>query len=94
MASISRTAESRAALPSQSNEQNYRGSFAIMTSLFFMWQIMAMLGESLVPPVQGYIADVTKNLQISLLVPLIAYAYVAFYGAERHKLGRTNIVNL
>jgi len=40
------------------------------------------------PPLQGWLADVTKNLQISFIVPLIAYAYVAFYGAVGHKIGR------
>jgi FHS family L-fucose permease-like MFS transporter len=28
------------------------------------------------------------NLQVSFLVPLLAYAYVAFYGAVGHRLGR------
>jgi FHS family L-fucose permease-like MFS transporter len=37
---------------------------------------------------QGAIADATKNLQISFIVPLIAYAYVAFYGAKGHSIGR------
>ena len=40
------------------------------------------------PPVQGFIADATKSLQFSFLVPLIAYAYVAFYGAIGHRIGR------
>lgn len=50
--------------------------------------VMAILGGAVLPPVQGWIADVTKNLQISFVVPLIAYAYVAFYGAKGHKIGR------
>ena len=29
-----------------------------------------------------------KNLQISFIVPLIAYAYVAFYGLKGHKVWR------
>jgi FHS family L-fucose permease-like MFS transporter len=33
-------------------------------------------------------ADLTKNLQLSFIVPLIAYAYVAFYGAKGHRIGR------
>lgn len=52
--------------------------------------VMAILGGALLPPLQGYIADATKNLQISFIVPLIAYAYVAFYGANGHKIGREN----
>jgi len=31
---------------------------------------------------------VTKNLQLSFIVPLLAYAYVAFYGAIGHRIGR------
>jgi len=31
---------------------------------------------------------VTRNLQISFIVPMIAYAYVAFYGAIGHRIGR------
>jgi FHS family L-fucose permease-like MFS transporter len=50
--------------------------------------VMAILGGAILPPIQGYVADVTKNLQISFIVPLIAYAYVAFYGAKGHKIGR------
>ena len=50
--------------------------------------VMAILGGAILPPVQGWIADATKNLQLSFIVPLIAYAYVAFYGAVGHRLGR------
>ena len=50
--------------------------------------VMAILGGALLPPLQGLVADVTKNLQLSFLVPLIAYAYVAFYGAIGHRIGR------
>jgi FHS family L-fucose permease-like MFS transporter len=50
--------------------------------------IMAVLGGAILPPLQGYIADITKNLQLSFIVPLCAYAYVAFYGARGHRVGR------
>ena len=50
--------------------------------------VMAILGGAVLPPLQGKIADVTHNLQISFIVPLIAYAYVAFYGAKGHSIGR------
>ena len=52
--------------------------------------VMAVLGGAILPPLQGKIADLTNNLQISFIVPLIAYAYVAFYGAIGHKIGRKN----
>ena len=54
--------------------------------------VMAILGGAVLPPVQGWIADVTKNLQLSFIVPLIAYAYVAFYGALGHQIGRTPLL--
>jgi FHS family L-fucose permease-like MFS transporter len=50
--------------------------------------VMAILGGAILPPLQGRIADLTKNLQISFVVPMIAYTYVAFYGAIGHRLGR------
>ena len=49
--------------------------------------VMAILGGAILPPAQGHIAD-RWNLQISYLVPLIAYAYVAFYGWKGHKIGQ------
>jgi FHS family L-fucose permease-like MFS transporter len=50
--------------------------------------VMAVLGGAILPPLQGRIADATGNLQLSFIVPLIAYGYVAFYGAAGHKIGR------
>ena len=50
--------------------------------------VMAILGGAILPPLQGLVADLTKNLQISFIVPLIAYSYVAFYGAKGHAIGR------
>jgi FHS family L-fucose permease-like MFS transporter len=49
--------------------------------------VMAILGGALLPPLQGHIADL-GNLQSSYLVPLVAYAYVAFYGWKGHRIGR------
>lgn len=53
--------------------------------------VMAILGGALLPPLQGFVADATKNLQLSFVVPLIAYAYVAFYGWKGHKVGRKDL---
>jgi len=52
--------------------------------------VMAILGGALLPPLQGYIAD-HSSLQVSFIVPLIAYAYVAFYGAKGYRVGRTAV---
>jgi FHS family L-fucose permease-like MFS transporter len=49
--------------------------------------VMAILGGALLPPLQGLIAD-KSGLQISYIVPLLAYAYVAFYGWHGHRIGR------
>jgi len=38
------------------------------------------------PPLMGRIADITHNLQFAFIVPLIACAYVGFYGFIGHKL--------
>jgi FHS family L-fucose permease-like MFS transporter len=50
--------------------------------------VMAILGGAILPPLQGKLADLTHNLQISFIVPLFAYAYVAFYGLKGHTIGR------
>jgi len=56
--------------------------------------VMAVVGGALLPPLQGKIADIlikggnAKGLQFSFVVPMIAYAYVAFYGLLGHKIGR------
>jgi len=49
--------------------------------------VMAILGGALLPPLQGFVAD-HLGLALSFIVPLIAYAYVAFYGWIGHKIGR------
>jgi FHS family L-fucose permease-like MFS transporter len=55
--------------------------------------VMAILGGAILPPLQGRIADVTHNRQLAFVVPLFAYAYAAFYGANGHKIGRSNPKN-
>jgi FHS family L-fucose permease-like MFS transporter len=49
--------------------------------------VMAILGGAILPPIQGFVAD-HAQLQWSFIVPLIAYAYVAFYGWKGHRVGR------
>ena len=49
--------------------------------------VMAILGGAILPAILGRIADVW-SLQTSLIVPLLAYAYVAFYGWKGHRIGR------
>jgi MFS transporter, FHS family, L-fucose permease len=49
--------------------------------------VMAILGGALLPPLAGHVADVA-GLQVSFIVPLVAYAYVGFYGWIGHKIGK------
>ena len=51
---------------------------------------MAILGGALLPPVQGYIADAEHSLRPSFILPLLAYAYVAFYGWKGYRMGRAD----
>ncbi len=41
----------------------------------------AIIGGALIPLLQGVVAD-SVNLQISFLVPLVCYIYIAFYGLK------------
>ncbi len=52
--------------------------------------VMAVVGGAILPPLMGKIADITHNLQFAFIVPLIAYAYVGFYGFIGHKIGRAD----
>ena len=51
--------------------------------------VMAVIGGAILPVILGRVADVW-NLQVSFVVPLIAYAYVAFYGWKGYKVGRNH----
>jgi FHS family L-fucose permease-like MFS transporter len=57
------------------------------------------VGGALLPPLQGKIADILlkggneRGLQISFVVPMIAYAYVAFYGLIGHRIGRAKLTD-
>jgi FHS family L-fucose permease-like MFS transporter len=49
--------------------------------------VMAILGGALLPPLQGAIAD-HYGIQTSFIVPMVAFAYIAFYGIYGYKAGR------
>jgi FHS family L-fucose permease-like MFS transporter len=49
--------------------------------------VMAILGGALLPPLQGAIAD-WIGLKASLIVPMVAFAYVVFYGIYGWRAGR------
>jgi FHS family L-fucose permease-like MFS transporter len=50
--------------------------------------VMAILGGAVLPPLQGTIAD-NYGIQTSFVVPMLAFAYIAFYGLYGYKAGRT-----
>ncbi len=49
--------------------------------------MMSVLGGALLPPLQGLVAD-RIGIQISFIVPMGAFAYIAFYGIWGYKVGR------
>jgi MFS transporter, FHS family, L-fucose permease len=48
--------------------------------------IMMILGGALIPPLQGYISDQTKDIHLSYIIPVLCFAYLAFYGWKSKKI--------
>ena len=48
--------------------------------------IMSIVGGAILPPVMGYISDVTHNIQIGYIVPLICFVVVFLFGLKGHKV--------
>ncbi|WP_428818854.1 sugar MFS transporter [Microbulbifer sp. MCCC 1A16149] len=46
---------------------------------------LAIVGGAIVPLIQGIVAD-TAGLQISFLVPVVCYVYIAYYGLKGSKV--------
>ena len=49
--------------------------------------VVAILGGALLPPTQGKVADY-YGVQFSFVVPMVAFAYIAFYGLYGYRAGR------
>jgi MFS transporter, FHS family, L-fucose permease len=49
--------------------------------------VVAILGGALLPPVQGAVAD-QWGIQSSFVVPIVAFAYITFYGLYGYRAGR------
>jgi FHS family L-fucose permease-like MFS transporter len=49
--------------------------------------IMGVLGGAILPPIQGKVADLC-GVQPSFVVPMVAFAYIAFYGIYGYRAGR------
>lgn len=50
--------------------------------------VMAIVGGAVLPPLQGEVADLC-GIQFSFVVPMVAFAYIAFYGIYGYKAGRS-----
>jgi FHS family L-fucose permease-like MFS transporter len=53
--------------------------------------VMAIVGGAIIPPLQGWAADATGNLQLSFLVPLACYAYIVYYGFLGSKVRQVKV---
>jgi FHS family L-fucose permease-like MFS transporter len=47
--------------------------------------IMMIVGGAIVPPLQGALAD-WQGIQLSFLLPILCYAYLAYYGISGHTI--------
>jgi FHS family L-fucose permease-like MFS transporter len=43
--------------------------------------VMMILGGAVIPPLQGYLADLS-NIHFSYIVPVFCFAYLAFFGVK------------
>jgi FHS family L-fucose permease-like MFS transporter len=48
--------------------------------------IMSIVGGAILPPAMGYITDVTNNIQVGYIVPLICFVVVFMFGLKGHKV--------
>jgi FHS family L-fucose permease-like MFS transporter len=53
--------------------------------------IMSIVGGALLPPVLGYISDVTHNIQLGYIVPLVCFAVVFWFGWKGHIAKRVGV---
>ena len=53
-----------------------------LTKLGSSLMIMAIAGGAVFPPVMGYIADLSGNIQLSLLVPMTGFLMVYYYAVR------------
>jgi FHS family L-fucose permease-like MFS transporter len=49
--------------------------------------MMSVFGGALLPPLQGLVAD-RMGIQLSFMVPMVAFAYIAFYGVYGYQAGK------
>ncbi len=47
--------------------------------------IMSIVGGAILPPLLGYIADKTNNIQYGYIVPLLCFAVILYFGVKGYK---------
>lgn len=52
--------------------------------------IMSIVGGALLPPILGYISDVTGSIQIGYAVPLVCFAVIFYFGWKGHEVKELN----
>jgi MFS transporter, FHS family, L-fucose permease len=52
--------------------------------------IMSIIGGGILPLLLGYIADVSGNMQLGYIVPLICFAVIMYFGIKGHRSETTN----
>ena len=52
--------------------------------------VMAVLGGAILPPLQGAVAD-RFGIQHSFVVPMVAFAFITFYGVYGYRAGRKDL---
>ena len=53
-----------------------------LTKLGSSFMIMAIVGGAVFPPIMGYMADVTNDIQLALLIPLIGFGAVLLFALK------------
>jgi FHS family L-fucose permease-like MFS transporter len=51
--------------------------------------IMSIVGGALLPPLFAWIADATKNIQYSYIVPLVCFVVIVYFGLKGHQVKQT-----
>ncbi len=54
--------------------------------------VMMILGGAIVPPLQGLLADVLGSSKLAFAIPMLCYAYLAWFGFAGSKLGKSKVV--
>jgi FHS family L-fucose permease-like MFS transporter len=53
---------------------------------------MAIVGGAIIPLAQGFFADSSIGLHHSFILPVLCYAYIAYYGWKGHKVQELDAV--